>query len=381
MGIFNLFKKEKPIREVRKVSLNEINEVILKKKQEIKADETDVVNLIKSRVNSLIIEFESEILAINQINLSEKKVEEKTKLIVGENLDRFLVHLKKLKNNLEDMGNGGIQDLIKNLDLNIHEFKNKSYMNFEKATFLIGKELGDVMKSIKTFYMDLNNIFKENKELIETFNLFGRVEKSVEEITKLEEMKNKMSIHIESFEIAGKKSKNDIENLKKKIEYTKESKEYKDKMVKIMEVKTKNDELKKEIDDLRVMIDFKELSGIHHSIKEHMSIINNYRNNFYTAFENDNGKSLLEIIGKNKINDRINKIIEDQKEISKSSIVIENDEILEIEREITETKNKIIDLNNEKLKAEKKIAYLDEELNNIKCALNKEIISLNIELI
>src|SRR3989338_11262320 len=156
MGIFNLFKKEKPIREVRKVSLNEINEVILKKKQEIKADETDVVNLIKSRVNSLIIEFESEILAINQINLSEKKVEEKTKLIVGENLDRFLVHLKKLKNNLEDMGNGGIQDLIKNLDLNIHEFKNKSYMNFEKATFLIGKELGDVMKSIKTFYMDLN---------------------------------------------------------------------------------------------------------------------------------------------------------------------------------------------------------------------------------
>src|SRR3989344_4523489 len=327
MGIFNLFKKEKPIREVRKVSLNEINEVILKKKQEIKADETDVVNLIKSRVNSLIIEFESEILAINQINLSEKKVEEKTKLIVGENLDRFLVHLKKLKNNLEDMGNGGIQDLIK------------------------------------------------------TFDLFGRVEKSVEEITKLEEMKNKMSIHIESFEIAGKKSKNDIENLKKKIEYTKESKEYKDKMVKIMEVKTKNDELKKEIDDLRVMIDFKELSGIHHSIKEHMSIINNYRNNFYTAFENDNGKSLLEIIGKNKINDRINKIIEDQKEISKSSIVIENDEILEIEREITETKNKIIDLNNEKLKAEKKIAYLDEELNNIKCALNKEIISLNIELI
>src|SRR3989344_6509852 len=263
MGIFNLFKKEKPIREVRKVSLNEINEVILKKKQEIKADETDVVNLIKSRVNSLIIEFESEILAINQINLSEKKVEEKTKLIVGENLDRFLVHLKKLKNNLEDMGNGGIQDLIKNLDLNIHEFKNESHMNFEKATFLIGKELGDVMKSIKTFYADLNNIFKENKELIETLYLFERAEKLLVEITNLEEMKNKMHTHARNLDITGEKLRNDIENLKKKIEYTKESEKYKDKMVKIMEVKTKKDELRKDIDNLRAMIDFKGLAGIH----------------------------------------------------------------------------------------------------------------------
>src|SRR3989344_8941349 len=114
-----------------------------------------------------------------------------------------------------------------------------------------------------------------------------------------------------------------------------------------------------------------------------MDIINDYKNNFYNAFENDNGKSIIEIIGKNKdkIQDRINKIIEEQKEISKSSVVIENDEILEIEKEIIWINDKIIGLNNEKLKAKKKIAYLDEELNNIKCALNKEIISLNIELI
>lgn len=380
MGLFDFFRREKPVH-TKQVKFDELKDFISKKRREINISEIKAIGSIKDRINLLLIEFENEILAINQINLDEKKADEKFKLVVKGNLNRYADHLKNLKNNLENLQFDGIQDLVKKIDSTFHDFKKRSFMNFEKATFLIGKELGNVIESIKKFYRDFKEILSDNKELIDNSKILSETEAVINRFMESEQIKNNLYLNINNIEKKVNDFKININMLKKRIEETIKSKEYNEELRKKQEFENKKEKLRREIANLKEIINLKELAGIYHSNEKEMRIIKEHWEDFYHAFEKDNGEAILKLVDKNKwkIQEMINKIIEKQKEIT--GFVIEEDKVLEIKSEIKKMDDKINELSGEKSKIEKKISQFEEKINDARSMLRQELIKLNLELV
>jgi len=142
MGIFDFLKQKKPaVTETRKIKLDETREFISKKKQELSSKEADAVKVIKSEIKSLGFEFETEISAIKRIDLKERKVEERIRLIVLENAHLFSSHVEKLKENLENIKSGSLPEVIKILNADFQEFKKNLLLALRKRDFLSAKSL------------------------------------------------------------------------------------------------------------------------------------------------------------------------------------------------------------------------------------------------
>lgn len=380
MGFFDFFRKKKEVLELKKVKLDEVTGILLKKKQEINASEIELVELINNIVRLLVTEFESELVAISQVNLNNRKAETKLKLVVKNNLDEFVICLNKLKASLENLQDKKIQDLIKKINLNFQEFKSRSHMNFEKATFLVGDELGAVMESIKGFHEDLNNLLESNKEFTSNFAIVERLEILLNELAQIEKIKKEIGCEINKSGEKASELEKEVESLRKKIEILIKTPKYHAEVEKRQALEAKKENLRGKIADLNKVIDIKELAKIYHSDEKEMKVINEYRENFNEAFENDKGESLIELVNeKDKIQEEISNIIREQKEISE--FAIESDEVLEIEHDIGKINNKISELKVEKLKDEKKISQFNEKMKNIKEVLGKELLKINFELV
>ncbi|MBI2449285.1 hypothetical protein HYV49_03230 [Candidatus Pacearchaeota archaeon] len=378
MGFFDFFKKEKPA--IKHASFDELDSIILKKKQEIRINELKVIEYIKNRVSLLLNEFDKEIISINNVNLNDKKDDEKFKLIVRGNLDRYADHLINLRYNLAKMQFDDMDD-IKKIDSAFQDFEKKSFMNFEKATFLIGKEIGEVVDSIKRFFTDIKKITGDNKEIIDDLKAIGRTNKIIYEIKGFEQIKINLVSDADNI-------RNNINNLMEEIGILRAnmediaiSRKYNEWLIKKKEFDAKKDKLKLEISELREKIDFKELARIYHSNEKQMGIIKEYRENFHQAFEKDDGERILSIIDKDKeeIKEIIDKIIKTRKGITEYDAGA--DAVLERENKIREIEDKIRELTNEKLKIEKKIQKTEEKIKDAKSILKQETIHLNLELV
>ncbi len=157
MGFFDLFKTRK--KQQPEMSQKELFSYT---KTEIKQKERERIEEIKSRARHLIEEIKNELPALKNINLEGYKVEEKARTIVKGNLEAFIRQLKRLENSLQNLLQGNydsLQKLANQSESLIKEFEKNTAMNFEKATFLIGKELQDVAKSIASFEKDIERLF------------------------------------------------------------------------------------------------------------------------------------------------------------------------------------------------------------------------------
>ena len=253
-------------------------------------------------------------------------------------------------------------------------------MSLEKARYLIGKELEAVMKSIASFYENMNEVLKNNQKLIETSETITQADSIYNEIKENLEIGSEIKETSQNIAQALTEFKKQIENLENKINNVKKSKEYSEKLKKQKDYETQKTDLKKEFVNLRALIDFKELAKIHHSIPRNMSLIQEYSNNTQDAFEKDKGESILEFIIKNKdeISEQISKILQKEKQISE--FIPEKDDTLEIKKEISVFKSKITELDNEELRLDKRDSQLKEKISLLKEQLKNELDKLGLNL-
>ena len=380
MGIFDFFKSKKTASEPKKIEFAEVYDFILKEKNKTREAESASIRRIQENINEFVNELEPEIIAINEIDLKDRKVEEKIKLIVLDNAKIFADYLEKLKNKLQNIQTQSLTELIKVINDAFQEFKKKSFMSLEKARYLIGKELEAVMKSIASFYENMNEVLKNNQKLIETSETITQADSIYNEIKENLEIGSEIKETSQNIAQALTEFKKQIENLENKINNVKKSKEYSEKLKKQKDYETQKTDLKKEFVNLRALIDFKELAKIHHSIPRNMSLIQEYSNNTQDAFEKDKGESILEFIIKNKdeISEQISKILQKEKQISE--FIPEKDDTLEIKKEISVFKSKITELDNEELRLDKRDSQLKEKISLLKEQLKNELDKLGLNL-
>lgn len=381
MGFWDFFRKNKDKEEIKveKISIAELKPWLLAKKRQIEKQEEDFLKLALQRIYQLIQELEQELAILKKINVDEKKAEEKLKLIVKENLNNYIDYLERLVSRLREINKE--KEIIEKINSIFSDFKKRSSISFEKATFLIGKELENVKESIGNFFRDLEKILEENKELIDRSKIISSVEKKIEKLNEIEKIRceiekliNEHNNKINSLKDGIKTKEEEIENIKKSERFLAESK-------KKEELEKKKEELEKEIYKLRETIDFKSLANFFHSFQKEMDIIKAYKENFKNAFQKNWGEDILSLLKEAKLQNinmlnKIEEIIEKKKEIE--STIIDRSELEDLETEIRKIKSEIQVLNSKKFTEEKKHENLDRNLNEVIGAIREDLIKINV---
>lgn len=393
MGFFGFLKNKKEIKnEILK--LEDLDKWVKIKKQENDIKDNELIKEINLKVKEFIIDVRNKIDVLEKIDLEDKKVEDKIKFIVLENLDKYIFYLKKLNENLEKLINDPklkANELINKINLIFIDFDKKSMLNFEKATFIIGKELGSVKESISNFFKVFNKIIDENKESFEFSNRILLINEKLNEMNKNQLLKKDSEENIIKNNEKIKNYEEEIGKIEKEIQKIRKSHEYE---LEIKEKKLIEDEkikIKEKIDDIRDLVDFRKLSGIFHSDKKKMDVINKYRDRFQENFEYDNGEDIIKLLDEadiesENIKNIVRNIIEMRSKIDEKTEVIDltkssEAKLISLENYNKSIKNDINDVNFDIDREKKKILKFEENYGEIIKFIKQELGKINLELI
>jgi chromosome segregation ATPase len=375
MGILDYFFKKKQIPktiENTKISFEELPTWLNSEKSKISIEENKYLTQIKEKTSQFTTELENEIPSLKQINLEEKKVEEKIKLIVQNNLDNYIKYLEKLTTNLNQIQDN--KELIAKINYIFTDFQKKSKMSYEKATFIIGDELGKIKDKIQQFYKDIEEIIKENQTTINKSNTIQSIENEIDKLNTIKKVKSELEENIEENNEELKNLNENLHHHLNKIEEVKTSEKF-------LEENKKKHELEKKLDNLRQSLDFKALTNFYHIFENEMEIVKSYKENFKQSFNKSNGEDLSELLLKSKLDtpeilNTIQKINEKKLEIEK----FDNNEVQSLETEKKKITSEIENINSKKSITEKKSERLNENLSEINNSIKEELVKININL-
>jgi len=382
MGIFDFFKKiKKQEEDIKRIRFEEIAREINNEKQKIENYQKEPKNQIKESLSELLQGLERGVISLKEVSLEEKKAPERAKLIVRENLIKFNDYLGKLISNLKELNSESLETLINKINLIFHEFEQKSSKSFEKSTFLIGKELGEIRENIKKFYRIFNKIIKENEQTIEQGKRILIIEEKLQIFNEINKNILNNEGGIREIEKTIKIGEEKIQNLKKEIEEKKKSSEYIKRIRTIQEIEKLKISLALKLQELKNLIDFKALTKIYHSIESKMRLIKEYKENFKETFEKYGCENLQELVDIRDINQElINEKIKEIKEIKQNieNIQIEEDITGGLVKNIKDIERNIEDFNFEKIGKQKRDKRLREDKNKAKEEIIIELIKIGI---
>lgn len=389
MGLFDFFKGKKQEQKVIiDVRLEDLDNVINEKKEELSGKEKELLLVIKKNKDSLINDLQEKIIILENIDLNHKKVEERIRLIVKENLFYFISNLKKLIGNVKDLETEDLNKFVEELNKKFFDFEKKSLINYEKATFLIGKELGSVKDCISVFFRNLNNIINENKEIFENLKIINNIEGKLKELKESNERKNQAEKNIQDIENKISELTKENESFERVVNKIKKSEDYKEEIDSEIMLNEKNQQYEKELLKFREMIDFKSLANVFHSNEKTMDKLKCYKNSFKETFESNN-QTIIDLLKEAGIEnnqllekkDRLNKEKENLLNLRKNKKETEIKHVLNIQFDIKNNKSEIENLNKEKAKENKLIQKFDETNKEHVEELRKELIKVNFNLI
>ena len=363
MGIFDFLKKfskkEPEIVVTEKVEFSNIKYFLENKKQQLKLQEEEFLNKFKEINNNLINSLQEKIKQLENLDLDQKKAEDRIKIIVKENFKSYLYYVELLIkdiSNLEEINSS--LDMISKINSTFLNFQKKAETSYQKATYLIG-ELGQIKEEISNYFKKTETLIKENDDIIKISKILQSIEKKLEELLKIDNTSEEIDKEKSKNEEKINEVNNKIRNHEEEIIKIKKSNEHKELLKNEETLNKKDSELEIQIIKIKNLINLKTLSGICHKSEKDMIIIKNYRNNFINAFKEDSNNKLKEIL------ESTNQI-ENKKLIGEQLINIEN-----LNEQIEMINNSI------NKHSQKKIQRINEQIRNTKSELDN--LNRNIE--
>ena len=376
MGFMDFLKKlaEKKAKELEKepekIAFKDVENWIKNKEKELELKEKDVFVLIKTKTSTTTNELKEKAKILEKVDYKSKKAEDRLKLIVEENLGNYLIHLKEFIEKLSNLENQNLEKVVDNTNKIFSDFDKKSYMNYQKATILIGKEIGNIKESTINLSKYLKKIFNQNSELINSSKKLNSIKSKLDEIDEIKKSAEKTNNEIKELEDKLIKINNKNKDFTQEIEKIKKRSNYIENLKKQEKVQINNEKIKKEIDELRKIIDFKVLSNIFHVVEEKNKIVKKHKEAFHENFHKDNGQSILNLINEARLNheaisEKINQINNKKQEITEVKSTIQKDETEPLFLEIEKLKLENENIENEKekqLKAHERIKTKHKEI-------------------
>lgn len=386
MNLINFLKKivgkhrTKDSKIEERITFNEVGVWIENKRNEIKDKEKEIFVLIKNRTTIVLEELNGKIKVLEGVDLGSKKAEDKIKLIVKENLNNYVDHIKEFIIYMGDLKEEELDKIIYRINNIFSDFDKKSYINYQKATFLIGKEMATVKESTINLSKYFKKVFDKNKDIIDSSKMLSFIKLKLKQIDETNEIIHRTDERIKTLDSKITSTKEKNKKILDIIEKIKRSESYIENLNKQEKIKLGEKELEKEIYKLKEMIDFKALGNIFHINKKEMGIIKAHKEGFQTTLQKDSGASILNLLDGAKLNNetitsKIKQINSKKEEMTKIISSIKKDETEELLVEMKKIKLEIEKLNNEKekeLKVHKKLKTKREEvIDLIKQKLNE----------
>jgi hypothetical protein len=381
MGWLDFFKSEIE-EEPKKVSLSETDELL---KSELNKEEKKVSS-IKEKVNEKTGEFVSklneQIEILGLIDLKKSKQHERVKSITLHNLKEYSVELEKLITNLENVDHSkNIHSYFKEIKLVMDKFVKGSRKKLEKASTLIGKELGETEEIIRGYYKNVDGVAKKNNGTISRIKNIAKVGNMQESLLDMGKVENEMNKVVSNLKKEKKETKKEIIKKEEELSLFKESKEFKDEVKTKENINIDKDNLNKDIFSIKEKIDIKSLLNKFHSVEKDRELLKNYRSDFISTLEND---STLEILG--MVSDEVGNEL---KRIKEKNISLKEDvsfklhgEVNALEEVLRKNSSEINDIDNRIEEENKKLNKFNEKsevvqkerIEMIKDVLNVEIV-------
>ena len=381
MGIWDIFKKKKEEPpQLQKLSQEELQDWLKSKQKEVSKQEQQLFHEVKERINTLAQELTEEISALNQVDFEKKKEREKIKAIVQENFRNYIIKLERLINKIQEIENSS--NVINQINKIFYDFEKRSKPNYEKATYLIGKEMADTKESIKSFFRDIERIVKNNQKQIEESQIVKEIKEEVEKYKQIQETNSKIIEEIEEQAQKINKIKGILQKYKEDKEEIKNSQVYHEKERKIKQLEIKKQELETNKTKLKQLISFKSLTNIYHKNQKEMGILKEYRENFKQTFNKTRGEDLFNLLKDSSLyteemSNLIQKINNIKQELSNTKI--EHTELNSLDNSIKNLEYEIEQITLNKENREKTQTKFKENKEDILESLKKKLRSLNIE--
>ena len=300
MGFFEFFRKKKEVesRIIRKVSIDEISNEIEELFKELENKLQIVGEEINKNLALVIDNLRAQTNVLKLINLEHRREDEKIKRIVSENLGFYISHLENLINEFEKTKNLEVKDCLSKIQLILEDFYKKSYKSYEKATILIGEEIGQVKEIIKNFNKEFVKTLQESDSVFIKIKFIEEVKELNNKIKNLGKIKEEIDKQIKSL----KELREELEKQKSFFEEGyykfKQSEEFK----KILMLEQRfNEELidfNNEVLKIKEKIDIKFLLKYYHNDPKHHRLLKSYRENFIETLENDEVSEIVKLVEK-----------------------------------------------------------------------------------
>jgi hypothetical protein len=387
MGIFGIFKKKRiednENTKKETVNFNELEAFFERKGKELDEKGKDFVALIYEQLNVLREEFSEQIPLLKNLNLNDRKVEERLKILAIENLKSYIYMLEKLNSNLLGIDEKKPKELIKKIDVLFFDFNKKSEVAFQKATILVGKELEKVKEGIHKFFRNLRGLVGENEKIIKDSDLLGFLEITYSETTNLGEIREEVDKKIKTLDLDIKVKEKEFNEASLEVERFKDSAKQKKFLIQSNRIDELNKQIKQRIINLRSFIDFKTLARIFHTNEKKMAVVNEYHRSFYDSFIRDKEIIIRLIQEANLPAEAILKETEDINSLNQelSLINLGVDELGILNEKTANIKKELIELKDSREKEEQILKKNKENFEDKLDFLRAELVKLNAEFV
>jgi hypothetical protein len=322
------------------------------------------------------------------VDIETKEKNDKIKSTVYEGRKKYLEFLERFLDNLGKSTKGegaNLEKLIENVNSAFLRFNENSSRSYERATILIGKEMGNIRDTMKKFSNELIEIFNGNKEVVSNLKRLNLIKSKLNENKEIAKKAENLEIEITNLNKNIIEKENYFKKISEEIERIKKTPEYLENLDKIKSIEEEEENIEKEISELRQLIDFKALSNFFHIFEDRMVIVKLYRDDFSEEFKKDRGNRLLNLLNESKLNnettyDKIKKIQDKEEEIKNTKEEIKKDETEALYSELDRIKEEIKNLTNEKDRAENKKEKLVRDKQENLGSIKEELKLMNFNL-
>ena len=390
MGIFDFLKKitkEKESEGVKaeRIAFSEARSWIENKKKEIEIKEKSMFVLIKARISHFTHNLEVKINIAKGVDVNVKKAEDKLKSATEEGRSKYLESLEYFIRNLNSLQEDRTEAVVFNVNKFFSSFNKTSHMSYERATILIGKEMGDIRDEIKLFSKDLIGLFDSHKDIIDLSKNISSIEVKLRQVEEIEKDEIRANEKISSLnkEISEKEGKNTV--IFEEIEKIKKSEEYLEHLNNLEECASLDEEIERDFSNLMKIIDFKALANFYHIFGDKMEMVKSHRDKLQISFEKDDGKEILNLLNVAKLNtqeisDKINEINR-KRETLKNKTENDKDNTGELQAHTQKIMLEIDEMKNLKAREEKRLEKFKAGEEEIIGEIRKDFETIGVELV
>jgi hypothetical protein len=375
-----LNRREKEIKETEEVSFKNLDYWIENKNLEVEKDNSIFLKLMENRLSDLINNLKKCIDNIENFNWEKIKEKERVKMIVQENLESYLVRLKKVVYDLENLES--FDKMKDELTAVFSDFDKRAGMNYQKASILVGKELEGVNENVGNFFREINKLQNENSELFRNLEIVFNVKEKLGKFRESEKVILEIDEEIKSVEEKITDLREEIKDYEMKIEEIKKSEKYLEELKKKEKLNKLEKNFQNKLNNLKSATDFKKLTRVWHKNNLEMKIVKKYNKDFGEMLNKDEEeifkKLIMSLDNKDLLIDKLAEIKNLKNEMGE--IKFEKNLTEDLERKIESLQNEVLRMKSQGMMGEKRVEKLDLTKNSFVEDIKIELMKIDISL-